>query len=151
MDEARHLVVEKPDGSVAIAFNQDVPPLEPPPEPLAVRTSIHITGLSFCEKGKAVTCIFFYISIFMLTSFFRFVDIVNACFMFTTFTLVAVGWPIATYHIVVHGILSIMAFVPLAVIGMWGTSIYQLGVAVLCMYLNYTSKYVTVQHLEQVP
>ena len=32
MDEARHLVVEKPDGSVAIAFNQEVPPPEPPPE-----------------------------------------------------------------------------------------------------------------------
>jgi len=30
MDGARHLVVEKPDGSVAIAFNQDVPPPEPP-------------------------------------------------------------------------------------------------------------------------
>ena len=151
MDEARHLVVEKPDGSIAIAFNEEVPPPELPPEPPATQMRIRITGVIFCEKGKAMTCIFFYISIFMLTSFFRFVDIVNACFMFTTFTLVAVGWPIATYHIVVHGILSIMAFVPLAVIGMWGTSIYQLGVAVLCMYLNYTSKYVTVQHLEQVP
>mgnify|MGYP006221995545 CR=1 FL=1 len=32
MDEARHMVVEKPDGSVAIAFNQEVPP-PPPPEP----------------------------------------------------------------------------------------------------------------------
>ena len=151
MYEARHLVVEGPSGELAIAFNQDVPPPEPPPEPPAMRTSIHITGLSFCEKGKAVTCIFFYISIFMLTWFFRVVDIVNACFMFTTFMLVVTGWPIATYHIVVHGILSIMAFVPLAVIDMWGTSIYQLGVAVLCMYLNFTSKYVTVQHLEQVP
>ena len=29
MDEARHMVVEKPDGSVAIAFNQEVPPPEP--------------------------------------------------------------------------------------------------------------------------
>ena len=32
MDEARHMVVEKPDGSVAIAFNQEVPPPEPPPK-----------------------------------------------------------------------------------------------------------------------
>ena len=138
MDEARHLVVEKPDGSVAIAFNEDVPPPEPP----ATQRRIHITGLTFCEKGKAMTCIFFYISIFMLTWFFRIIDIVNACFMFTTFMLVVTGWPIATYHIVVHGILSIMAFVPLAVIDMWGVSVYQLGVAVLCMYLNFTSKYI---------
>ena len=95
-----------------------------------------------------MACIFFYISIFMLTWFFRFIDIVNACFMFTTFMMVVTGWTIATYHIVVHGILSIMAFVPLAVIDMWGTSVYQLGVAVLCMYLNYTSKYNIVQNLE---
>ena len=138
MDGARHLVVEEPDGSVAIAFNQEVPPPAPP----AMRTRIRITGLAFCEKGKAVTCIFFYISIFMLTWFFRIIDIVNASFMFTTFMLVVTGWPIATYHIVVHGILSIMAFVPLAVIDMWGVSVYQLGVAVLCMYLNFTSKYI---------
>ena len=40
MDEARHMVVEKPDGSVAIAFNQEVPPPEPPeppPEMIRVR------------------------------------------------------------------------------------------------------------------
>ena len=142
MDEARHLVVEKPDGSVAIAFNEEVPPPELPSEPPATRRRIHITGLTFCEKGKAMTCIFFYISIFMLTWFFRIIDIVNACFMFTTFMLVVTGWPIATYHILVHGLLSIMIFVPLMVIDMWGTAVYQLGVAVLCMYLNYTSKYI---------
>ena len=34
---------------------------------------------------------------------------------------------------------------------MWGTAVYQLGVAVLCMYLNFTSKYVAVQHLEEIP
>ena len=33
MDEFRHVVVEKPDGSVAIAFNQEVPPPEPPEPP----------------------------------------------------------------------------------------------------------------------
>ena len=144
MDGTRHLVVEKPDGSIAIAFNQDVPPPQPP----VTRTRIHITSISFCEKGKAMACIFFYISIFMLTWFFRFIDIVNTCFMFTTFMMVVTEWTIATYHIVVHGILSIMAFVPLVVIGMWGTSVYQLGVAVLCIYLNYTSKYNIVQNLE---
>ena len=144
MDGTRHLVVEKPDGSIAIAFNPDVPPPQPP----ATRTRNHITSISFCEKGKAMACVFFYISIFMLTWFFRFIDIVNACFMFTTFMMVVTGWTIATYHIVVHGILSIMTFVPLAVIDMWGTSVYQLGVAALCMYLNYTSKYNIVQNLE---
>lgn len=151
MDKARHLVVEAPDGSVAIAFNQEVPAPEPPPEPPATRTIIRITGLIFCEKGKVITCIFFYISIFMLTWFFRIIDIVNASLMFMTFMLVVTGWSVATYQIVAHGILSSFAVVPLMVIDMWGTAVYQIGVTVLCMYLNFTSKYVTVQHLEEIP
>lgn len=84
----------------------------------------------------------------MLTWFFRFIDIVNVCLMLTTFVLVVTGWSIAEYQVVVHGILSIMAFVPLMVIDMWGVAVYQLGVAVLCMYLNYTSEYVTSFQLE---
>jgi len=44
-----------------------------------------------------------------------------------------------------------MAFVPLAVIDMWDVATYQIGVALLCLYLNFTTKYVTIQHLEQVP
>ncbi len=144
MEGERHLVVEGPDGSIAIAFNQEVPPPEPP----ATRTIIHITAITFCEKGKVMTCVFFYISMFMLTWFSRFIDIVNACLMLMTFALVVLGWSIAEYQVVVHGILSIMAFVPLMVIDMWGTAIYQLGVAVLCMYLKYTSEYVTSFQLE---
>jgi hypothetical protein len=137
-------VVEGPDGSIAIAFNQEVPPPEPP----ATRTTIHITAITFCEKGKVMTCVFFYISMFMLTWFSRFIDIVNACLMLMTFALVVLGWSIAEYQVVVHGILSIMAFVPLMVIDMWGTAVYQLGVSVLCMYLKYTSEYVTSFQLE---
>lgn len=144
MEGERHLVVEGPDGSIAIAFNQEVPPPEPP----ATRTIIHITAITFCEKGKVMTCVFFYISMFMLTWFSRFIDIVNACLMLMTFALVVLGWSIAEYQVVVHGILSIMAFVPLMVIDMWGTAIYQLGVVVLCMYLKYTSEYVTSFQLE---
>ena len=144
MEGERHLVVEGPDGSIAIAFNQEVPPPEPP----ATRTIIHITAITFCEKGKVMTCVFFYISMFMLSWFSRFIDIVNACLMLMTFALVVLGWSIAEYQVVVHGILSIMAFVPLMVIDMWGTAVYQLGVAVLCMYLKYTSEYVTSFQLE---
>ena len=151
MDEARHLVVEKPDGSIAIAFNEEVPPPELPPEPPATQMRIRITGVIFCEKGKAMTCIFFYISIFMLTWFFRIIDIVNASLMFMTFMLVVMGWSVAAYQIMVHGVLSSFTIVPLMVIDMWGTAVYQLGVAVLCIYLNYTSKYVTVEHLEEIP
>ena len=33
MQNERHLVVEEPDGSVAIAFNEEVPAPPPPPPP----------------------------------------------------------------------------------------------------------------------
>lgn len=87
----------------------------------------------------------------MLTWFFRIIDIVNVSLVSMTFMLVVTGWSVATYQIVVHGILSSFAIVPLMVIDMWGTAVYQLGVAVLCMYLNFTSEYVAVQHLEEIP
>ncbi len=151
MDKARHIVVEAPDGSVAIAFNQEVPPPEPPPAPPDMRTRIRISGLAFCEKGKIMTCILFYISLFMITWFFRIIDIVNMCLMFMTLASVVTGWSFASYQIVVHGILSSFAIVPLMVIDMWGTAVYQLSVAVLCVYLNLTSKYIAVQHLEEIP
>ena len=72
MDGARHLVVEEPDGSVAIAFNQEVPPPEPPPESPTVRTRtrIRISGIKFCERGKVAVIMMFYMSLFLLTVFF---------------------------------------------------------------------------------
>ena len=36
MDDTRHAVVESPDGTVAIAFNEEVPPPPPPPPPLEI-------------------------------------------------------------------------------------------------------------------
>jgi len=148
MEGGRHLVVEEPDGSIAIAFNQEVPPPEPPPELPVTQATIHINSLAFCEKGKVMTCIFLYITMFLLTWFFRFIDIVNMCFMFTTLIMVVTGWTIATYQIAVHGFLSFMTIIPLLVFDMWGTAIYQLSVAVLCLYLNYSVKYVTSSQLE---
>lgn len=78
----------------------------------------------------------------MLTWFFKIIHIVNASLMFMTFMLVVTGWSVAAYHIVVHGILSSFSIVPLMVIDMWGTAVYQIGVAMLCVYLNFTSKYI---------
>lgn len=148
MGEQRHLVVEGPDGSIAIAFNQEVPPPELPPEPPVTRTIIRITGLNFCDKGKMVMSMFFYITIFMLTSFFRIIDVINTILMSITFLLVLSGWPVAMYQLTIHGIISILAFVPLMVIDMWYAAAYQLGLAVLCLYLNFTSKYITSFQLE---
>jgi hypothetical protein len=57
MDEARHLVVEKPDGSVAIAFNQEVPPPEPPPEIIQPRSHVRFL-LEYHPVARALAYIF---------------------------------------------------------------------------------------------
>lgn len=137
----RHLVVERPDGSVAIAFNEDVPPPELPPEPSTTPPEIRITGIKFCERGKVVTGMFFYISLFILTSFLRLIDIINAILMFMTFMVVITGHSYATVQIVVHGIASMLIFVPLMVFHMWFVAAYQLCVVWLCLYLQLTFEY----------
>ena len=63
MDEARHMVVEKPDGSVAIAFNQEVPPPEPPPEnyttTITCKIFTRISPRCACSSVYIRTCIWY--------------------------------------------------------------------------------------------
>ena len=61
MDEARHLVVEKPDGSVAIAFNQEVPPPEPPEPPRNDKITTTTTFQIFNRISPRCACSSVYI------------------------------------------------------------------------------------------
>ena len=145
MDGARHLVVEEPDGSVAIAFNQEVPPPEPPPESPTVRTRtrIRISGIKFCERGKVAVIMMFYMSLFLLTVFFRIIDIINACCISITYILMNLNWPtISLFPIILYGSLSAFFFIPLLVLHMWLVATYQFCVAVLCLYLTRTFEYI---------
>ena len=145
MDGARHLVVEEPDGSVAIAFNQEVPPPEPPPESPTVRTRtrIRISGIKFCERGKMAVIMMFYMSLFLLTVFFRIIDIINACCISITYILMNLNWPtISLFPIILYGSLSAFFFIPLLVLHMWLVATYQFCVAVLCLYLTRTFEYI---------
>jgi hypothetical protein len=145
MDGARHLVVEEPDGSVAIAFNQEVPPPEPPPESPTVRTRtrIRISGIKFCERGKVAVIMMFYMSLFLLTVFFRIIDIINACCISITYILMNLNWPtISLFPIILYGSLSAFFFIPLLVLHMWLVATYQFCVAVLCFHLAQTFEYI---------
>jgi len=59
MNESRHVVVEKPDGSVAIAFNQEVPPPEPPP-PEIIRPRFRLL-LEYHPVARALAYIYSYL------------------------------------------------------------------------------------------
>lgn len=145
MDTARHSIVEGPDGSIAIAFNVDVLPPELVPEiPLPATNirpvEIRITGIKFCDKGKSIMCILFYISLFILSYNFTILNIISATFVFITFITVSTGYSIASFQLIIHGIISAICYIVLMINNMWITAVYQLCIALLCMYLQITSK-----------
>ena len=78
MDEARHVVVEKPDGSVAIAFNQEIPPPEPPLEMIRPRL------LEYHPVARALAYIFVIASGINLALYTRTVDIINFVLIVST-------------------------------------------------------------------
>lgn len=150
MDTARHSIVEGPDGSIAIAFNVEVPPPDIPSEILLPETNtrpaeIRITGIKFCDKGKSIMCILFYISLFILTSDFTILNIISATFVFITFIAVTTGYSVASFQLIIHGLISAIGYIFLMINGMWIAAVYQLCIAILCMYLQLTSKLTFVQ------
>ena len=131
MDEARHLVVEKPDGSVAIAFNQEVPPPEPPPEIIRPRPRFRLL-LEYHPVARALAYIFVLASGINLALYMRTIDIIN--FVLIVFTTGALhSNDSASIAVVVfHGTCAGLMIVPFCVLRMWEQSIFQFSVAMMC-------------------
>ena len=132
MDEARHLVVEKPDGSVAIAFNEEVPPPEPPPEIIRPRPRFRLL-LEYHPVARALAYIFVLASGINLALYTRTIDIINfALIVFTTGALhtedsASIG------IIIFHGTSAGLMIVPFCVLRMWEQAIYQFSIAMMCI------------------
>ena len=132
MDEARHLVVEKPDGSVAIAFNQEVPPPEPPPEIIRPRPRFRVL-LEYHPVARALAYIFVLASGVNLALYTRTIDIINfVLIVFTTGALHSNDSASITV-IVFHGTCAGLMVVPFCVLRMWEQAIYQFSIAMMCM------------------
>ena len=137
MDESRHLVVEKPDGSVAIAFNEEVPPPEPPeppPEIIRVRPQQRFRFLiEYHPVARALAYIFVLASGINLALYMRTIDIIN--FVLIVFTTGALH----TEHsasigiVVFHGTTAGLMIVPFCVLRMWEQAIFQFSVTVMCI------------------
>ncbi len=133
MDEARHLVVEKPDGSVAIAFNQEVPPPEPPePPPEIIRPRFRIL-LEYHTVARALAYIFVLASGINLALYMRTIDIIN--FVLIVFTTGALHTEHSASIAVVffHGTCAGLMIVPFCVLRMWEQAIYQFSIAMMCI------------------
>ena len=137
MDEARHLVVEKPDGSVAIAFNQEVPPPEPPPTPpemIRVRPQQRFRFLiEYHPVARALAYIFVIASGINLGLFRRIIDIINFALIVSTTGALHTEHSASITVIVFHGTCAGLMVVPFCVLRMWEQAIYQFSIAMMCM------------------
>ena len=130
MQNERHLVVEEPDGSVAIAFNQEVPPPETPPEIIRPRFRLL---LEYHPVARALAYIFVFASGINLALYMRTIDIINfVLIVFTTGALHSNDSASITV-IVFHGTCAGLMVVPFCVLRMWEQAIYQFSNAMMCM------------------
>lgn len=146
MDNGRHLVVERPDGSIAIAFNEDI---QPPST--RTRVTVRVIGFRYTRGSKLSSNILFYISVFMVAFFHRAIDIFNAFMILITMSLLYSEWLVSKSQLLCHGMVSSLLFLPVLSIHMWDQVAYQLGCMVLCFISHFTSEDITVEHLEQIP
>ena len=132
MDNTRHLVVETPDGSIAIAFNEEVPPPEPPPEIIQPRQRFRLL-LEYHPVARALAYIFVLASGINLALYMRTIDIINfVLIVFTTGALHSNDSASITV-IVFHGTCAGLMVVPFCVLRMWEQAIYQFSIAMMCM------------------
>lgn len=149
----RHISVESPDGSVCIAFNEEVPPPAIEEPQIKMRRTI---GLQYNPVSKLMMYLLFLTSLFLAVWIHRLVDMVNLTLV--SATNVSLYLEKCTYSIVqptLHGTVSGLMVVPFCVLKMWGQGAYQIGCAIACLFVVYTSKDITeefiVQHPDEIP
>ena len=136
MQNERHLVVEEPDGSVAIAFNQEVAaPPPPPPEMIGLRPQPRFRFLiEYHPVARALAYIFIIVIWYKFGSFHE----NNRYYQFRMLIVSTTG-ALHTEHsasitvIVFHGTCAGLMVVPFCVLRMWEQAIYQFSIAMMCM------------------
>ena len=149
MHEVRHLVVEKPDGSVAIAFNEEVPPPEPPePPPEIIQPRPHFRLLiEYHPVARALAYIFVIASGINLALYMRTIDIINCVLIVSTTSALHTEHSASIGVIVFHGTTAALMIVPFCVLRMWEQAIFQFSAALMCFTAFNTCN----QRAEQLP
>jgi hypothetical protein len=137
MQNERHLVVEEPDGSVAIAFNEEVaapPPPPPPPEMIGLRPQPRFRFLiEYHPVARALAYIFMIASGINLALFGRTIDIINLALIVSTTGALHTEHSASITVIVFHGTCAGLMIVPFCVLRMWEQAIYQFSIAMMCI------------------
>ena len=133
MQNERHLVVEEPDGSVAIAFNQEVPP-PPPREMIRLRPRPRFRLLlEYHPVARALAYIFVLASGINLALYMRIIDIINFALIVSTTGALHTEHSASITVIVFHGTCAGLMVVPFCVLRMWEQAIYQFSITMMCL------------------
>ena len=150
MDDTRHAVVESPDGTVAIAFNEEVPPPPPPPleiirlrpQPPRFRFSIE-----YHPVVRGLAYIFVISAGINLALFRRLIDIINFVLIVSTTGALHSEHSMSIIAVVLHGTCAALMVVPFCVLRLWGQAIFQFSISILC----FTAYSTCDQLAEQIP
>jgi len=116
MGGERHVVIEKPDGSVAIAFNEEVPP--PPPLEIIQLPPRFRLSIEYHPVVRGLAYIFVISSGINLALFRRPIDIINFVLIVSTTGALHSEHSASIGVVVLHGICAGLMVVPFCVLRM---------------------------------
>lgn len=139
MENERHVVVEGPDGSVAIAFNEEVSPPEPQCEILI--PSDVVTTIEHNKNVQIFFQIASLISLFKLVTLLRIIDVVNFIFITTSTFAVYSKEPILSSTLLLcHNVYLITVVPSIGFMHMWWDLAYFISCIILCSVAFVTMK-----------
>ena len=137
----RHVVVEKPDGSVAIAINEDVPVPPPPPPPEEVISEQQQTVVRYSPINAVTADFLVFLAIGVMMMYQRYPDAFNV--IFGLMTCHALHRKPVPYRFTGPSLLGAQAYAFImctffAVTHMWWEAAYQFscGTNILFAFLN---------------
>jgi len=133
MKNERHLMVQEPDGSVAIAFNPEVPsPSEPLPPP-EIQYVQEITRIRYSIAVK-FACIFLLLTcILQFILYSRGLDAMNMLFIGTTTIAMYGEKPFSVAWLTIHGFTAGLLCIITTAMLLWHFAVYQFACMGVCI------------------
>ena len=145
MEGCRHLVVEGPDGSVAIAFNEEIPPpVIVEPQTLAT-VSFDVVAVNYNNNVQIGFRLALVISFVKLFNLLRIIDIIDFIFVIASTIAVHSERPISIAPISGHGVYLLTILPVIAFSRMWWDLSYIMVCALLCGTSLTTMKRILIQ------
>ena len=131
MKDERHLVVQEPDGSVAIAYNPEVP-LQPDSAPLPEVVQ-QVVRIKYTLATQFACIVLFATCIIQIFLYKRGVDVLNMVFIGTTTIAVFSERPSSAAWITAHGFTAGLLSIITAAMFLWNFAVYQLACWSVCV------------------